>query len=154
MEVPVVAPDNLVEEVRRLNKVSGEAFVVSPNPITGTELYAVYATDHWLPPRYTRNKGILGFRVPANLPNGCPEDSFFIAPDDLQLVVADPVRKSRDINRAGKTAGILRGSDLGDISVLVFSWHIWNKVPWERGRHNLLDHYQHCLRRFEQPEHD
>ena len=150
----MAAPDYIVDEVKRLSEASGEAFEVSPNPIAGTELYALYASDHWLPARYTRNKGILGFRVPANLPLGCPEDSFFIAPDDLQLVIADPVRNSRDIHRAGKTPGILTGSALGDISVLVFSWHIWNKVQWDRGRHTLLDHYQHCLRRFEQPEHD
>ena len=153
-EAPVAAPDYIVDEVRRLSSASGEAFVVTPEPIEGTELFAVYATDHWLPAKYTRDKALFGFRVPGNLPLACPEDSFFLAPDDIQLVTADPVRKSQDLNRAGKTTGILKGSALGDISVLVFSWHLWNKGIWDRNKHTLLDHYQHCLRRFEQPEHD
>jgi hypothetical protein len=128
--------------------------MVTEHSVDGTELHVLYVAEHSLPAKYSRSHGLFGFRAPAIFPMGCPEDSFFLAPDDLQLVTADPVRNSHDLNRAGKAAGMLKGTELGDISVLVFSWHLWNKVPWDRNKHTLLDHYRHCLRRLEQPEHD
>ncbi len=151
----MVAPDFLIQEVKRLKLVSGQDFILSSNPIEGTAgMYGVYADGHPLPDRYTRTKGLLGFRIPSNLPDAQPEDCFFIAPDDILLVEADPKRNSHELHRAGRSPGFMKGSALGEMSVLVFSWHLWDRRPWDRNKHTLIDHYHHCLRRFEQPEHD
>jgi hypothetical protein len=113
-----------------------------------------YAPDHPFPERYTLGRGTLGFRVPGNLPDAAPEDSFFIAPATVKLRAADPVRNSCDLHRAGADPNYLQGVIPVEGPVLVFSWHIWNKGIWNRRKHTLIDHYAHCLRRFEQPEHD
>lgn len=149
------APDRVLSAVADLSKSSGEAFEVSDVPVTGTRLYVVFARNHRFTDRYTREKGVLGFRVPDNYPDAQPEDSFFILPADIKLKVADPVRNSCDLHRAGASGPeYLGGTGLAGESALVFSWHLWDRSPWNRNKHSLIDHYHHSLRRFEQPEHD
>jgi hypothetical protein len=128
-------------------------FEVTRGPVNSTQLFVVYAAGHALPERYTASTGTLGFRVPATFPDAGPEDSFFLQPADLKLKLVDPSRNSCDVHRAGVNGDLLVGTELTG-SVLVFSWHLWNKVPWDRRRHTLVDHYRHCLRRFDEPEHD
>jgi hypothetical protein len=148
----VPAPDHLIEAVAELARETGEAFRISEGVVRGTEMYLVTAPDHRLPARYTRETAMLGFRVPSSFPDAAPEDCFFLWPADIKLATADPVRHSVDINRAGADSNIANGILEGP--VLNFSWHLWNKVPWERRKHTLMDHYLHVLRRFEMQEHD
>ena len=149
---PVEPSEQLLKAVRELGEKSGHSFQISPQPVPGTTLYVVHAPDHDFRPEYTVARGILGFRVPANLPDAAPEDSFFILPADVKLITADRVRNSTDLNRASRADNFVTGSVLGNVPVLVFSWHAWNSSPWNRRTHTLVDHYTHCLRRFEQPE--
>jgi len=114
----------------------------------------VYAVNHPLPERYTVNSATLGFRVPENFPDAAPEDSFFIQVPAIELVQADTVRQTKVVNRLNATDGFLTGTSLADHRTWVFSWHLWEKSAWNRRKHKLLDHYLHCLRRFEAPEHD
>jgi len=153
-EAQVPAPDHIVQAVHGFSEKVGYKFEVSDCPVEGTELYVVYAEAHPLPERYTVALGVLGFRVPRNIPDACPEDCFFIQPHDVKLKEADPVRNSKDINRASSNQDFLRGTKLGGTPALVFSWHLWDRRPWDRNRHTLIDHYDHCIRRFDQPEHD
>lgn len=149
----MTAPEHLVDAVKDLAEASRQAFQVTDSMVTNTQLYVVYAPDHWLPDKYTRTEGTFGFRVGDGYPESCPEDAFFIYPADIKLVAPDPVRRNTDLNRAAAQTGILTGTDLGDVSVLVFSWHLWNQAgKWKRGKHTLIDHYTHCLRRFDQTE--
>jgi len=150
--VPVPEPIQLA--VGALSKESGYEFRVSDAPVEGTKLFLVYATEHPLSDLYNVREGILGFRVPDNYPDACPEDSFFIQPADIKLTSPDAVRNSVDIHRAGPTPEFLKGTELGATPALVFSWHIWNTRPWNRSTHTLIDHYAHCVRRFDAPEHD
>jgi hypothetical protein len=152
---PVPAPERILSAVADLSKSSGEAFEVSNEPVTGTRLYVVFARNHRLGEAYTRAKGVLGFRVPDTYPDAQPEDSFFILPADIKLKVPDPVRNSSDLHRAGASGPeYLGGTVLAGESALVFSWHLWDRSPWSRSKHSLIDHYHHSLRRFEQLEHD
>lgn len=146
-------PSVLAEAVASLSVASGYPFTVSEDVVSGTQLYVVYTESHAFPDRYTIRKGALGFRVPSNYRDASPEDTFFVAPPTIKLVVPDPVRSSVDLNRASPTDGFLPPSVLGGGRVLVFSWHLWDRSPWRPRTHTLLDHYTHCLRRFEQPEH-
>ena len=123
--------------------------------VTGTAMHVVYANDHSIPERYTRRVVTIGFRVPSNFPEAAPEDCFFIQPSDVKLCSPDTERKSCDLNRASvNESDFLKGTDLVSLSALVFSWHLWNKKAWDRRSHTLVDHYRHCLRRFEFQEHD
>ncbi|MDB6019628.1 MAG: Prokaryotic family [Pedosphaera sp.] len=151
-EGPVPAPDHLIKAVAELARETEEPFRISDGVVLGTEMYLVTAANYQLPARYTRQVATLGFRVPSSFPDAGPEDSFFLWPADIKLTVADPIRNSNDINRAGVDPSIAKG--ILDGAVLSFSWHLWNKVPWERRKHTLVDHYRHVLRRFEMQEHD
>ena len=147
--------DELRAALAELSQKSGHDFMVSQEPVQGTQLYVVYAHGHALPDRYTPESGTLGFRVPSNYSDAAPEDSFFIQPGTVKLRSPDPIRNSCDLHRAAVAPPeFLRGTELESISALVFSWHLWNKKAWDRCRDTLIDHYTHCLRRFEQPEHD
>lgn len=149
------APDPIQRAVAELSKASGHSFEVSDSPVDGTKLHVVYAKDHPFRDLYTVERGAFGFRVPENYPDACPDDSFFIQPSDVKLKTSDTVRNSVDIHRAGVNGlEFLKGTELGAIPALVFSWHLWNTVAWNRSKHTLTDHYTHCLRRFDQPEHD
>jgi hypothetical protein len=148
----VAAPDHLRAAVDELTKDAGVNFVISDEPIAGTELYLVYATNHPLPSRYSVSHGTLGFRIPTSFPNGQPEDCFFVHPDSIQLSTSEPTRNSNTIHRTGSDPNFAKG--MLDGPVLVFSWHIWDRVPWDRKKHTLIDHYRHALRRFEAPERD
>jgi hypothetical protein len=150
----VPAPDSIRKAVEELSKASGHLFQVTDAPVDGTALYVVYARDHSFPEQYSVRRGTLGFRVPQNIPDACPEDAFFIQPHQIKLKTPDPVRHSTDIHRAGATADFLKGTEIGTEPALVFSWHLWNKGIWNRNKHTLIDHYTHCLRRFDEPEHD
>ena len=110
--------------------------------------------DHPFRSEYTVPFGALGFRAPFNFPDAAPEDSFFIAPSEIKLIETDATRDSGDIHRAGRVDNYVAGSSLGNIPVLIFSWHLWDRVPWNRRKNTLFDHYAHCVRRFDQPEHD
>lgn len=149
------APAAIAEAVERLTASSGYTFRVSDDVVPGTQLYLVYTEAHDLPERYTVRQGGLGFRVPRNFPDAGPEDSFFITPVTIRLVVADPVRNATVLNRASETAAFLPPSILGGGPVLVFSWHLWDKpqTPWRPRTHTLMDHYTGCLRRFDHAEH-
>jgi hypothetical protein len=151
---PVAAPDDLVEAVAELSNKSGHEFRISESPVEGTDMFVVYAVDHPLSAQYTVASGIFGFRVPRQFPNAGPEDSFFIQPHDVKLKQADPARNSTDVHRASSVPDFLKGTELGGSPGLAFSWHLWNTVPWNRNKHTLVDHYGHCVRRFEKPEHD
>ncbi len=144
----------LLEAVQDLSARSGHTFQISPTPVPGTQLFVVHTLQHEYRPEYTIPSGGLGFRIPFNFPDAAPEDSFFITEVETKLTVADPVRKNTDLNRAGRTDAHVNGSPLGTVPVLVFSWHLWNTVPWDRRKHTLFDHYTHCIRRFEVTEHD
>ena len=144
--------EELARAVADLSERSGHAFQISPQVVPGTNLYVVHTHDHEFRTSYTVERGVLGFRVPATFPDAGPEDSFFIGPADTKLRIADSVRKSIDLNRAGRAEGHVAGSALGNAPVLVFSWHLWNTVPWNRKKHTLMDHYTHCIRRFDMAE--
>lgn len=148
----MATPTTFANAVERLSEASGYKFLVTA-PLPNTNLYVVYTENHPFPERYTVRQGGLGFRVPGNLPDAQPEDNFFITPPTIKLAVANPERNSIDINRASPTDGIIPSSILGGGQVLVFSWHIWDRVPWRPRTNTLIDHYTHCLRRFEAPEH-
>jgi hypothetical protein len=148
----VPASEELLRAVADLSERSGHAFEISPQIVPGTNLYVVHTNGHEFRPAYTGERGILGFRVPANFPDAGPEDSFFIAPVDTKLQCADAVRNSTELNRVGRVEGFVARSVLGNMPVLVFSWHLWNSVPWNRHKHTLMDHYTHCIRRFEMAE--
>lgn len=147
-------PEEILKAVLKLSEDTGLVFEVLDVPVQGTNLYVVFVTNHPFPDRYTVSSGVLGFRVPNNFPNACPEDCFFIQPHDTKLREPDKTRNSTDIHRASKSDDFLKGTKFGNSSVLVFSWHIWNTLVWDRKKHSLSDHYFHCLRRFEVPEHD
>jgi len=150
----VPAPDELTAAVAELSAQVGVDFKITDTLVTGTELFVVYADAHPLPTRYTVTSGTLGFRIPRNFPDAAPEDSFFVMPHDIKLAVIDPVRNSIDVHRASVSVEVLRGTELDGRSVLAFSWHLWERVTWQRRKHSLKDHYLQCLRRFEVPEHD
>jgi hypothetical protein len=146
--------DLLLQAVAELSARSGHVFQISPEPVPGTSLFVVHTADHEYRPEYTITSGALGFRVPFNFPDAAPEDCFFLTAIDVKLKVPDPVRRSIELNRAGRADGYVAGSILGNVPVLIFSWHLWNAVPWNRRQHTLIDHYAHCIRRFDMPEHD
>jgi hypothetical protein len=146
--------DELLKAVAELTQKSGHRFEISPEPVPGTSMFVIHTLDHGFRSEYTVTKGVLGFRAPYNFPDAAPEDSFFIMPIDVKLVGPDPVRNSTDLNRAARADNVVTGSALGNVSVLLFSWHLWNTAKWNRRTHTLVDHYTHCIRRFEQPEHD
>lgn len=148
----MAASEELLRAVADLSERSRHAFEISSQVVPGTNLYVVHTNDHEFRHTYTVERGILGFRVPGNFPDAGPEDSFFIAPADTKLRTADAVRNSIDLNRAGRAEGYVTGSALRNMPVLVFSWHLWNGVPWNRKKHTLMDHYTHCIRRFEMAE--
>ena len=131
--------DLLVQAVAELSARSGHTFQISPEPVPGTSLFVVHADNHEYRPEYTITSGDLGFRVPFNFPDAAPEDCFFITAVNAKLKIADPVRKPIDLNRAGRSDGYVTGSVLGNVPVLVFSWHLWNTVPWDRRKHKLFD---------------
>ena len=149
---PVQPSDELLEAVRQLSEKSGHPFQISPEPVPGTSLFVVHTPDHGFRPEYTVTRGVFGFRAPFNFPDAAPEDSFFIIPADTKLVRPDPVRNTVDLNRASRAENFVTGSILGNAAVLLFSWHLWDRVPWNRRTHTLVDHYAHCIRRFEQVE--
>ena len=153
-EVQVLPTEILKTAVEELSQRSGHKFLISEELVPGTSLFVVHTHNHPFRPDYTVPSSVLGFRVPSNFPDAAPEDSFFIAPTTIKLQVADPVRKSIDIPRAGAVVGHVVGSVLGQTSVLVFSWHLWDRRQWNRRTNTLIDHYTHSIRRFEQPEHD
>jgi len=144
----------LLQAVEELSQKSGYPFQISAVPVPGTGLFVVHTPAHPFRSEYTVAQGALGFRTPFNFPDAGPEDSFFIIPCDVKLSTADPVRKSMDPNRASRAEKLVTGSTLGNAPVLLFSWHLWAKISWNRRVHTLVDHYTHCIRRFEQPEHD
>ena len=148
------ASEELVKAVADLGEKSGHIFQISPEVVPGTNLFVVHTVDHTFRPEYNVTKGVLGFRVPSNFPDAAPEDSFFILPDTVKLVIPDPTRKSIDLNRASRADNFVLQSELGAAPVLLFSWHLWDRALWNRRIHTLVDHYNHCIRRFEQPEHD
>jgi hypothetical protein len=147
--VPV--PEPLVVAVRALSVETGLKWEIGDLPIAGTEMFVVFTKDHPFPERYTVRSGLLGYRVPANFPTASPEDSFFIQPIEIRLAAPDPVRNSTELNRASASPDLCKG--VIDGPVLVFSWHIWNAMKWERRQHKLSDHYHNALKRFEAPEH-
>jgi hypothetical protein len=146
--------ETLLQAVTDLSARSGRVFQISPQPVPGTKLFVVYTDNHEYRAEYTITSGALGFRVPSNFPDAAPEDSFFITAVNAKLRKPDPVRRSVDLNRVGRAEGFVTGSALGNVPVLVFSWHLWNKAAWDRRKHTLFDHYTHCIRRFEMEEHD
>lgn len=148
----MAASEEIVAAVADLSERSGHTFQISPEVVPGTNLYVVHTNEHDFRAAYNVERGVLGFRVPGSFPDAGPEDSFFIAPADTKLRSADSVRNSIDLNRAGRAEGYVVGSVLGNVGVLVFSWHLWNAVPWNRKKHTLMDHYTHCIRRFEMAE--
>jgi hypothetical protein len=149
----VSAPDELRSAVDSLSKQLGLEFILSEAPVPGTNLYVVYTLNHPLPEKYTATAATLGFRVPGNFPDAGPEDSFFLQPDTIRLIQNDPVSHVNTLNRASPNGDVVKGTALAG-SVLVFSWHCWEKHPWGRSKHTLIDHYAHCIRRFDAPEHD
>ncbi len=148
------APDDIIAAVRELSEKSGFQFRVTDVPVEGTTLYVVYAENHAFPDAYTVSAGTLGFRVPDTFPDACPEDCFFIQPHSVKLKQPDSIRTSIDINRASATPDFLKGTSFTDRTVLIFSWHLWDRRKWDRNKHTLVDHYNHCIRRFDMPEHD
>jgi hypothetical protein len=154
MEALVQPSELLLEAVKDLSARSGHAFQISPTPVPGTNLFVVHTEQHEYRQEYTVPSGGLGFRAPFNFPDAAPEDSFFITAIDTKLITPDSVRRTTDLNRAGRADGHVNGSALTNIPVLVFSWHLWDRVPWNRRKHTLFDHYTHCVRRFGLAEHD
>lgn len=148
------APEELRAAVAELSAKSGHSFHASDQPVPGTNLYVVYALDHPFPPHYTADKGTFGFRAPGNYPDAGPEDSFFLLPASVKLRTADALRHTTDIHRASADPNHLQTVIPVEGPALVFSWHLWNRVAWNRRKHTLIDHHAHCLRRFEQAEHD
>jgi hypothetical protein len=144
--------EELLKAIEKLSEKSGYPFQISPEPVPGTSLFVVHTPDHGFRPEYTVTRGVLGFRAPFNFPDAAPEDSFFVIPVDIKLLSPDPVRNSIDVNRASRTENFVTGSALGNVPVLLFSWHLWDRVPWNRRAHTLVDHYSHCIRRFEHAE--
>ena len=148
-------PEELKTAVASLSEATGIEFAVTDDVVPGTRLYVVYSPQHELPDRYNQATGVLGFRVPANYPDVSPEDAFFLqTAEPLKLASPEPSRRSTEIHRASMNGEVLKGTVLSDRAALVFSWHLWNHVRWDRRKHTLIDHYNHCLRRFEQSEHD
>jgi hypothetical protein len=147
-----VPSETLTNAVNELRERSGYPFQLSPDPVPGTGLFVVHTDDHPFRAEYTISRGTFGFRVPLNFPDAGPEDAFFIAPADVKLTQPDRARNSVELNRASRVDNFVSGSSLGNIKVLLFSWHVWNVVRWNRRTHRLMDHYTHCIRRFEQPE--
>lgn len=152
MEVLVEPSELLLRAVADLERKSGYRFSISPTPVPGTALFVVHTAEHPFRAEYTTKSGVLGFRVPVTFPDAGPEDAFFIAPADVKLLQSDRVRNSFELNRASRADNSVAGSVLGNIPVLLFSWHLWNTLRWNRRTHTLMDHYTHCIRRFEQPE--
>jgi hypothetical protein len=151
----VPAPEHLKAAVDALSSATGIEFAITDHVVTGTQLHAVYARQHSLPERYNQTTGVLGFRIPMNYPDASPEDCFFLQTSDpLKLASPDPTRNSTDVYRASLTPDFLKGTVLADHPALVFSWHLWDRSPWNRRQNTLIDHYTHCLRRFDGPEHD
>jgi hypothetical protein len=148
----VPASETIVRAVDELRERSGYSFQISPCPVPGTSLFVVHTDDHPFRAEFTINRGTLGFRIPFNFPDAGPEDAFFIAPIEVKLAQPDRSRNSIDLNRASRVDNFVTGSALGNIPVLLFSWHLWNTLKWNRRTHTLVDHYTHCIRRFEQPE--
>ena len=149
------APEELKTAVAALSKLVGVEFAVTDDVVAGTQLYVVYSLEHELPDRYNQPTGVLGFRVPSNYPDVSPEDVFFLqTAEPLKLGAPDAIRNSADLHRASVNGDFLTGTVLSNRPALVFSWHLWDRSPWNRRKHTLVDHYNHCLRRFEQPEHD
>jgi len=153
-EAQVPPSEELLKAVANLGEKSGHVFQISPEVVPGTNLFVVHTADHPFSQEYTVTSGPLGFRVPSNFPDAAPEDSFFITPVVIKLVKPDPVRNSIYLNRASRADNLVLKSDLGAAPVLLFSWHLWDRAPWNRRIHTLVDHYNHCILRFEQPEHD
>ena len=145
-------PSSLLDGLSELRAATGRDWQISQEPVPGTGLYVVHAA-HEFPKHYTVEVGQLGFRVPSNFPDAGPEDCFFISPAKVKLREANKNRGTSDIHRAGENPGYA-GPIPGLESVLVFSWHLWNKTAWNRRKNRLSDHYFHCLRRFEQAEND
>lgn len=146
--------DLLRNAVDDLTKRSGYEFHITEKTVAGTELYVVYTKLHPFSEAYDVQSGLLGFRVPAIFPEACPEDAFFIRPATVHLLKPDTLRNSTMLNRASSTPNVTTGTELGDEQVLMFSWHLWNRSPWNRKSNTLFDQYSHSIRRFEQPEHD
>ena len=150
----MTAPDHLRSAVDDLSREAGVRFAISERAVHGTSLFVVYALEHPLPDKYVAQTATLGFRVPTTLPDAHPEDCFFLQGADLRLRAVDPVRNSSEIHRASFNADFLKGTELEGQSALVFSWHLWDRSPWNRRKHTLRDQYHHVIRRFDQPEHD
>ena len=148
------ASEEILTAVQDVSRKAGIPFTITEKMVEGTQLYVVYTPLHPFPDHYTVSCGTLGFRVPFNFPDASPEDCFFVLPADVKLKVPDPVRNHIDIHRAAADPNVLKGTELSGPPALVFSWHLWNSRPWDRNKHTLFDHYTHCLRRFEQQEHD
>jgi hypothetical protein len=146
---PTEALRRAVDELREQTSLDWQ---LSDGVVAGTSLHVVYVKDHDMPGHYGAPTATLGFRVPTNCPDGQPEDAFFLLPANLELRETEPTRSSKAINRAASTPNVLQGVFPDNPNCLVFSWHLWNTVPWDRRKNTLLDHYGHCLRRFEQPE--
>ena len=85
MAAPVPAPDPIAAAVRDLSERSGQEFVVSETVVPGTTLYVVYAAAHPLPAHYAEASGVLGFRVPQNFPDACPEEFVLHTAGDSQI---------------------------------------------------------------------
>jgi hypothetical protein len=153
-EVQVPPSEDLLKAVADLGERSGYVFQISPEVVPGTNLFVVHTEDHPFRREYTVTSGVLGFRVPSNFPDAAPEDSFFITPITIRLVKPDASRNSIDLNRASRADNLVLRSALDAAPVLLFSWHLWDRAPWNRRVHTLVDHYNHCIRRFEHPEHD
>lgn len=149
--VPVPAPEELAAAVQSLSDRSGYEFKLSDGVVEGTSnLYLVWTEAHPLPGRYSAQEGLLGFRVPGNFPDAAPEDHFFVTPSDLALREPDPVRGATTLYRANANNEMTKG--VLNVPVVVFSWHIWDRDPWNRRKHTLFDHYTNALKRFEIPE--
>ena len=74
-EVRVPPSDDLLKAVADLGERSGYVFQISPEVVPGTNLFVVHTVDHPFRPEYTVTKGVLGFRVPSNLPDAAPDHS-------------------------------------------------------------------------------
>src|SRR6266542_6918325 len=90
-EDPVQPSNDIIKAVEELWERSGHQVQVSPEPVPKTNLFVVHTANHPFRPEYTIAAGVFGFRVPFNLPDAAPEDSFFIAPVETKLINADPV---------------------------------------------------------------
>src|SRR5258706_13091045 len=100
-EGPVTASEELASAVADLSERSGHAFRISPQVGPGTNLYVVHTNDHEFRAAYTVERGVLGFRVPGNFPDGGPGDNFFVAPADTNMRDPDTVRNGTNQIRQG-----------------------------------------------------